>query len=66
MSQHHANVSRRARRTATKNRRDAAFRKCMASIRGNFAPPLWALESLLPGDLIEYRAALAASKEKQP
>lgn len=65
MSSYYANLSRRARHAAAKKQRDDAFRMCMLSIRGNFDPPQWALKRLLPGDMVEYRAALDAAKEQR-
>lgn len=65
MSSYHASISARARRAAGKRQRDDAFRLCMLSVRGRFDPPQWALRRLAPGDLAEYRAALAEAQAKQ-
>jgi hypothetical protein len=65
VSSYHAGVSARARRAAAKKQRDDAFRMCMLSVRGRFDPPNWALQRLSPGDLAEYRTALAEAREKQ-
>lgn len=65
MSSYYARMSANARRSAVKKQRDDAFRMCMLSIRGNFDPPQWALKRLMPGDMAEYRTALAAAKEQR-
>ncbi|API58923.1 hypothetical protein BSL82_06015 [Tardibacter chloracetimidivorans] len=64
MSRYHASISAQARRKAAKNQRSDAFRLAMLSVRGRFEPPRWVLQRLSPGDLAEYRAALAAEREK--
>lgn len=65
MSSYHARVSARARRAAASKQRSDAFRMCMASVRGNFVPPRWAVQRLSAGDLAEYRSALEAAREEQ-